>query len=309
MKVRLLLAFACSFGTIMVSATPALAVEPVVLVNTDRPELGPVASTSFLAWFVFSPRFHASVRAQATGSDTSFRVNPQGTNAFTGGIDGSTLIYEIQFPGEKDDVAMVDLATQTELDVPDGINTKGHEYSPGISGTHILFGRGFRRARMVVFDTATSESEVVYTRSETERRFFQVLPTQVNGNYAVWQQAVFSKRTNEVIDSDVFLYDIAAGTTTKLPETDPERPSQYGPSVDAEGTLYYGRSSFACGENAELVRRDLDGTESVVYAFPTGRDFSFSFALDNASGTNDVFFDGTRCRGSDFGDIWKLPGV
>ena len=71
MKARLLLVLACAFGTIMVSATPALAVEPVVVVDTDRTELGPVASTSFLAWFVFSPRFHASVRAQATGSDTS----------------------------------------------------------------------------------------------------------------------------------------------------------------------------------------------------------------------------------------------
>ena len=309
MKARLLLALACAFGTIMVSATPALAVEPVVVVDTERPELGPVASASFLAWFVFSPSFHSSVRAQATGSDTSFRVNPKGTNAFTGGIDGSTLIYEIQFPGEKDDLAMVDLATQTELDVPDGINTNGHEYSPGISGSHILFGRGFRNSRIVLFDTTTSESQVVYTKSETDRRYFQVLPTQINGNYAVWQQTVFSKRTNEVVGLDVFLYDIAAGTTTKLPETDPERPSHYGPSVDAGGTVYYGRSSFACGENAELISRALDGTESVVYAFPTGRDFSFSFALDNAGGTNDVFFDGTRCRGSDFGDIWKLPGV
>ena len=149
----------------------------------------------------------------------------------------------------------------------------------------------------------------MYTRSETDRRFFQVLPDQINGNYAVWQQAVFSKRTNEVIDSDVFLYDIAAGTTTRLPETDPERPSQFGISVDAEGTVYYGRSSFVCGENAELVRRDLNGTESVVYTLPTGRDFTFSFALDNAGGTNDVFFDGFRCRGTDFGDIWQLSGV
>jgi hypothetical protein len=309
MKVRLLMALACALGTIMVSATLALAVEPVVLVDTDRPELGPVASTTFLAWFVFSPNFHSSVRAQATGSDTSFRVNPKGTNAFTGGIDGSTLIYEIQVPGEKDDIAMVDLATQTDLDVPDGINTNGHEYSPGISGSHILFGRGFRRARIVLFDTATSESQVVYTRSETDRRFFQFLPTQVNGNYVVWQQTVFSKRTEEVIGVDVFLYDIAAGTTTKLPDTDEERPSHYGPSVDADGTVYYGRSTLACGENAELIGRTLDGTESVLYTFPTGRDFSFTFALDNADGTTDVFFDRARCRGSDFGDIWKLPGV
>ena len=101
----------------------------------------------------------------------------------------------------------------------------------------------------------------------------------------------------------------AAATATKLPKTDPERPSLYGPSVDQDGTVYFGRSSFACGENAQLVSRQLDGTETVLIEFPTHKDFRFTNAVDNPDDTTDVYFDRANCRGNDFGDIWKLPGV
>jgi len=135
------------------------------------------------------------------------------------------------------------------------------------------------------------------------------LPIQVNGNYAVWEQAEIKRKTGEVISADIVLYDIAAATATKLPKTDPERPSLYGPSVDQDGTVYFGRSSFACGENAQLVSRQLDGTETVLIEFPTHKDFRFTNAVDNPDDTTDVYFDRANCRGNDFGDIWKLPGV
>lgn len=310
MKARLLLALACAFGTLVVSATSALAVEPVVVVNTDKPEIGPTASMTYLAWFVYTPNFHPNVRAQAIGDDTSFRVNPVGTGAYTGGIDGSTLIYQWFSSDHKPDLAMVDLATQAELDVPGGVNTNASEYAPSISGSHLLFGRGIPHgASVVLFDTSTATSEVLYTKTATERRAFDIVPTQVNGNYAVWMQTTYSKKTERPLRGDIFLYDIAAATTTKLPDADTERPAQYGPSVDADGTVYFGRSSNACGENAQIISRDLAGTETVLYEFPTDRDFGFSFALDNANNTTDVYFDGGKCRGSDFADILKLPGV
>ena len=310
MKVRLLLALVCALGAVMVEATPALAVEPVVVVATDKPELGPAASTTYLAWFVFGANFHANVRAQAIGSDTSFRVNPKGTEAFTGGIEGSTFIYQLSALDEKPDLAMVDLSTRTDLDVPDGVNTNAAEFAPSISGAHLLFGRGIRHgASVVLFDTSTATSQVLYSKTETDRRFFNIIPIQVNGNYAVWMQTVISKRTGSPVRGDVFLYDIAAAATTKIPHADAERPAQYGPSVDADGTVYFGRSSKACGENAQLVSRELDGTETVLYEFPRNRDFGFSFAVDNADNTTDVYFDRGSCRGADFGDIVKLPGI
>jgi hypothetical protein len=311
MKARLFVALACALGTFVATMAPAVAVEPVVVVDTDKPEIGPAASTTYLAWIVFSGKnFNPSIRAEAIGSDASFRVNPRGTFAFTGGIDGSTLIYEQFTETQKSDLVMVDLSTQTQLEVPDGVNTDAVEFSPSISGSHLLFGRSIRHgAEVILFDTSTDTSQVIATRTNTERRFNGVLPIQVNGNYAVWEQSAIKRKTGQLISADIILYDIAAATTTKLPKTDPERPSLYGPSVDQDGTVYFGRSSFACGENAQLVSRQLDGTESVLIAFPTNRDFRFTNAVDNPDNTTDVYFDRANCRGDDFGDIWKLPSV
>lgn len=311
MKARLLVALACALGTLVATAAPAVAVEPVVVVDTDKPEHGPAASTTYLAWIVFSGKnFNPSIRAEAIGSDASFRVNPQGTFAFTGGIDGSTLIYEQFTDTQKSDLVMVDLSMRTELEVPDGVNTDAWEFAPSISGSHLLFGRTIRHGEeMILFDTSTDTSQVIATRTSTEQRLKGALPLQVNGNYAVWEQSAIKRKTGDLISRDIILYDIAAATTTKLPKTDPERPSLYGPSVDQDGTVYFGRSSFACGENAQLVSRQLDGTESILYAFPTNKNFRFSSAVDNPDNTTDVYFDRFDCRADDFGDIWRLPGV
>ena len=311
MKARMLLALCCAWGMLVATGAPALAVEPVVVVKTDRSEIGPTASTTFLAWVEFHHLFDPNVRAQAIGSATSFRVNPRGTGAFTGEIDGSTLLYEQFVLGEyESDLVMVDLSTRTELDVPDGVNTNASEFSPSLSGSRFLFGRSIRHgASIVLFDTTTSASEVVYSKTETDRRQFFILPTQINGNYAVWQQATISKRTDELIRSDIFLYDIAAATTTRIPNADIERPVQYGLSVDSDGVMYFGRSSIACGENAQLISRELDGTETVLYELPTNRDFGSSHAVDNPNNTTDVYFDRGDCRRLEFGNIWKLSGV
>lgn len=313
MKARLHLALVCALGVLLAIATPAFAVEPVVVVDTDKPEIGPAASTEFLAWIELTPRgegFHPNVRAEAIGSTTSFRVNPKGTSAFTGGIDGSTLIYERFSKTEESDLAMVDLATQTELEVPGGVNTNAVEFSPSISGSDLFFGRLIRHgAELILFDTSNDSSLVIYSKTDTKRRAFQMLPIQVNGNFAVWQQLTVSRKTDNPISADIFLYDIGAATTTKIPKTDARRPSLYGPSVDEDGTVYFGRSSFACGENAQLVSRQLDGTETVLYTFPKNRDFQFSIAVDNPGNTTDVYFDRGSCRGEDFGGIWKLAAV
>src|SRR4029453_19160822 len=130
MKARVLLALVCALGTFVATAAPAVAVEPVVVVDTDKPEIGPAASTTYLAWIVVTPNNHPNVRAMAIGDDTAFRVNPKGTGAFTGGIAGSTLIHEGFTPHRKPDLAMVDLSTRTELDVPEAVNTNAEEFSP-----------------------------------------------------------------------------------------------------------------------------------------------------------------------------------
>ena len=109
---------------------------------------------------------------------------------------------------------------------------------------------------MVLFDTSTGTSQVLYSKTNTDKKSFDILPIQVNGNYAVWQQVV-SDAHGRVLGGDVWRYDIAAGTTTKIPNA--EGVWQYGPSVNSAGTVFFGRSNLHCGKNAQLIERKLDG--------------------------------------------------
>lgn len=298
--------FACALAMVVASATPAIAGVPEVVVGTERWELEPAASSTFEAWTearIGRSGFRSNVYARAIGSGDRFKVNPAGTGAFTGGIDGSTLTYD-----RDGDIALFDLSTRTELDVPNGVNTaRGTEFSPSISGPHLLFVR-FRgeRSTVVLFDMPAGTSTVLYSKANTDRRFFNVYVGQVNGNYAVWHQDTYSVQNDALLDADVYLHDIAAKTTARL--ANPQGTVQYGPSVSADGTVYFGRSGFGCGLNTQLVQQTLDGTESVLYDFPNGLDFASSYARDD--GTTDAYFDRGRCREDPPNqDILRVPAA
>lgn len=296
---------ACALATIVASATSAAAGVPEVVVGTERWELEPAASSTFEAWTearVGRTGFRSAVYARAMGG-ARFRVSPAGSVAFTGGIDGSTLAYD-----RDGDIALFDLATRNEIAVPNGVNTeRGIEFSPSISEQHLLFVR-FRgnRSSVVLFDMPSSTPTVLYSKANTDRRFFNVYVGQVNGNYAVWHQDTYSARNDALVDADVYFHDIAGNLTARL--ANPQGTVQYGPSVSANGTVYFGRSGFGCGLDTQLVQQALDGTESILHDFPNGRDFASSYALDG--GTTEVYFDQGRCRGDPPNqDILKVPAA
>jgi hypothetical protein len=307
MRTRTVLFLACVVAFVA-GTTPAIAGTPDVVVGTDRWEFGPAASSTYVAWTVAridANGFHSSVFARAIGSDQSFRVNPRDTGALTGGIDGSTLAYD-----RDGDIVLFDLSTRTELDVPDGVNKpNAAEYSASISGTHLLFVRVHRhRNSIVLFDLSEGTSRILYSKTHTDRRFYILSAGQVNGNYAVWSQDARSEQDSSLLSANVWLHDIASDTTARL--ATPAETLQYGSSVSADGTVYVGRSAFGCGVDVSLIARTLDGTESVLYDFPDGRDFTVSNAVDNVDGTADVYFDPGRCRsGPPNQDIWRLPGL
>jgi hypothetical protein len=145
---------------ILAAAFPAAASTPVDVVATDASEVLPAASTTYLAWtveIISENNFSSTVFGKELGTDTVFRVNPKGVDAASGGIEGSTLVYE-----QVGDIALFDPATETPLDVPDGVNTNAQEYGPSISGSRLLFGRSRRAGTSIVlFDTTTGTSQVL----------------------------------------------------------------------------------------------------------------------------------------------------
>lgn len=307
MKVRAALVAVCALVAVAVSTTPAGAVTPVVVVATPKIETTPEASTAFLAWTQSPVNSYStsSVKAESIGG-TPFSVTSKGTFAFTGGIDGSTLIYTEY--SQSGDIALFDLATKTALPVPAGVNTKANEEALGISGSHLLFARRFNsHYSIVLFDTATSTSLVLYSHKDTSRRIASLIGAQLNGNYATWDQYVYTSPPSfREVRCDVTLYDIATATATKVPN--PDKKCQSGPAVSADGTLYFDRSGLSCGQHAKVIKQPLGGTESVVYALKNGHDFFSATAVDNGDGSTDLYFDPESCR-TNHGDIWKLPGV
>jgi hypothetical protein len=206
--------------------------------------------------------FRSSVMAQAIGTGSSFRVSAKGSIASTGGIEGSTLAYS-----QGGDIALIDLSTQTALPVPDGVNSKAAEYDVSMSGTSRLFARQARphSYSVVLFDTSSGTTQVIYSHRDTPNRRAFLVTDQLNGNFAVWDQDVYNRKFVEV-RCNVWMYDIAQGTTTKLPSSD--GVCQYGAGVSSDGTLYFGRSRMRCGQNAQVVMLPLGGSESVLYSLP-----------------------------------------
>jgi hypothetical protein len=158
--------------------------------------------------------------------------------------------------------------------------------------------------RVIVADIATGSQTVLFSRVDTDRRYFVVVGGQINGQYAVWSTILLSR--TGLLGGDVWLHDLATSTTTKISAG---RSSwEYGASVSGDGTVYFGRSPVGCGQDAQVVARALDGSETVLYTVPAGRDFNSTFAGDEAGGTTDVLFDLGNCDGTDI-DIWRFDNV
>ena len=226
------------------------------------------------------------VYAKAAGT-ARFKVNKRG-QAFGGGIDGTTLIWQSIRNGQSD-LRLFDLASHTGS-VPAGVNTRRWEFWPTISGDWVLYGQTWsfrpRNWRVILHNTNTSETRILDER--VNRRHTQVTPGQVNGDYATWSS--YNSRTST---GNVFLYQISTATKTKLPA--PTGKVQYFSSVTPAGTVFYVRSGVGCGNHVTL-REYSTGTDTLLARLPAGYDVATkTFAVDEGSGVTSVYFDRVQC--------------
>ena len=86
-------------------------------------------------------------------------------------------------------------------------------------------------------------------------------------------------------------------------------PVVYSPAVTSDGTVFYSRSGYACGQHTKIVKILPDGvTMSTVYSFPLGVDAVDLFAYPNLSLSVDLYLSRVSCRTFDF-DVYVLNGV
>jgi hypothetical protein len=262
---------------------------------TRAQEALPSADAQHLAWSQATRRNPRYLLYLQRSGEPRVRVNRPRTEGYSGGFEGETFVYQ-EVRGRKSNLQLYDVAGGGRSAPPAGVNTRQWEWHPTISGDWLLFGRSNITARVdfvLLRNLITGETRRLGSLRWGGRTIAE--PGQVSGNYAVWFRCTPA--------CDVFLYDIAAGTTTRIPN--PSRRQHYDPSVTSDGTVYFVRSGRGCGASVRLVRHPLGGPSRVLAALGTGRDSAHTYALENGNGTTSVFFDRVRCSTGGW-DVLKL---
>jgi hypothetical protein len=125
------------------------------------------------------PASHTDVIVRR-GGEQPWRVNPRGTYAETGGIDGRTLVIQL-IARNCSRLAEVDLPTRrlTVLPIADG--PRAWLWRPTVSGRWILYGRidyATRTYEIALTNRATGETRTLAT---VDGHAAYASPGQVNG--------------------------------------------------------------------------------------------------------------------------------
>jgi hypothetical protein len=284
-------------GLTVGTAAVLAASTPVPVKTGPRNELTPAAGNDWLAWSQSRqgrPK-RIDVFAQQTGRP-AFKVNPKGTQAYVGGIDGTMLVYQLLRGKLRSDLRLFDLTTRRQRSIPAGINTSKWECCATVSAGWILFDRGeaySRDTQMVLLRNLTTGEQRVLDVLRNRKGL--VTAGQVNGNFAVW------RRCNPHPRCRIFRYDLGSASATALPASPGRIP--YGPSVNEHGTAFYAQSNPGCGKSVQLVKQQVDGPPEILVSLPQGRDVGTSYAHQITTKppreviTTRIYYDFIRCKG------------
>jgi hypothetical protein len=287
---------------------------PVPVVTGVPDQIMPAASGKTLSWSQWSyPRGYDEYLRVGSGpvqkiGVRALRLDGIDGGGTGGGISGTTLVYARSMdtkmpPGSE--IRFYDIATHTYSSPPAGWNaSRGGRFwnwRPSISGRFVLF------ARHNVGGVQSFQE--VYLGDRTAGKLTQLASGgnlaagQVNGNYAVWEQC----DQNSAAYSSVYRYDIAAKTTTAIPNRFiTSGRFEYAPSVTKAGTVYFIHSGNGCGTSATLVRQPLRGPDTVLVSFKKGVDVGSTF-VDDTGGTPTVYYSQSTCTdGGRHGDVYKI---
>ena len=264
-----------------------------VMDDRDVDELAFAASADYAVWSANSqarPRHYNSYVGPRDGTSAT-RVNPKGTDSYSVGIDGSTVVYQVTNAGGWD-LGMYDAATQAQLHVPDGVNTDSYEDRPSLSGDWLLFTRtGAKRARIVLFQISTGSSTVL---SEADAATTWLVSDQVNGDWATFERCRVRHGVFE--HCNVFRYQISTAELAMVPNPGAQ---QYAGGVAEDGTVYLARTgnedAWRCGLHSRIVRYPVGGPAVVIAELRAGFDPYSMFTADEADGSTTVFFYRVRC--------------
>jgi hypothetical protein len=154
------------------------------------------------------------------------------------------------------------------------------------------------RRKIILFDLFSQKGIVLADRPAGPPGNPSATPGQVNGNFAVWSQCTATA-------CNVWEYDIATATKTRLPNTTPGHYN-YAPSVDTAGTVYFAHGGRTCG-GAKIEKQPLAGAASIVAPLRPTRDVtSSSFGNHMGNDPPGLLFAKYNCHTAS-NDVYFIP--
>jgi hypothetical protein len=229
----------------------------------------------------FPPIAHAVVYVLRAGS-RRWQANPPGTLAETGGISGNRLAIQVINHGSR--LALVDLKAHALEVLPPPFNLPHlYPWRPSLSGSWLLYGRidfGALRYQIILANLATHELRIV---DQATGHGAYAAPGQINGNYATWITCPDNH-------CRAYRYTISTRHLVEMPPLGGASYWQYGPSVNRNGTVYFGLGR-GCYDG-QIVRWDRGQTQT-IYRLPANSGFNNSYTTNSNPPT--IYFDQTRC--------------
>ena len=264
----------------------------------------PSANGTYMIWTqnseAFPNRYHAYGKVRGTAG--VFRLDPNGTRGFAGGIDPDQdrAIYQ-QIDGQASDLFTINLATRERRKLPAPINTARWEWGPRISNAFYLFARDARsETTLFLYDRAAKTIQALVSHDLTR---FYMSPGAVGERYATWSVC-------GPITCNAFVRDTETDRTRKIPA--PDGLARYAPIVDeTELLVYFVRSGTGCGSGVRIMRvpvGNLGATPTTLAVFPGGIDVDFRMSLVPLASQVDLWFSRHHCA-SHQGDIYRLRDV
>lgn len=269
------------------ASSPASA--PTGVRTTARSELGPAAAHGVLAWSQSSRRApkHYNLFVKARGRK-AFKVNPQGTQAFSGDIDGSTLVYSQWSKTRKSNIRFLNLDTG-QRHAPSAVNTRrNYENQASKAGKWLLFNRTrgtAHPAQHIILRNLATGAQRLLARGNGGRRWAQA--GKVSGHFATYVKCRGFSFCN------VFRFNIGTRHARRVPN--PRHRALYAASVTPNGTVYYAMGSKAiCPRNATLWKFTPGGRRVKLATLGPKFDTGTTSPVVMPNGSVDVYFDAYR---------------
>jgi hypothetical protein len=296
-------------GLALASPRPGHATAQKPVRATPNDELSGFAGGGFFGWAQNSRRRPNHYNLFLRSPAGKVRVNRPGTTSFSGGIDGTTVVYA-ELRRRRERLVLYDATVRSYTELP--VTNRGETaMRPTISGEWILYTKGRRHKRTSVrlYNRATSEARQLGSDSPGRHRY--VYSGQVAGNWAVWGEVQPRRQS-------VFLTNITSGKTVKIARRRGVK-FQYVPAVTPNGTVFFVRSR-PCLRRCprlntpaavfQIVEQRLGRRQRVVTTFRKGRDANYLYAALEGNRTKVLYSRFRWLRGGDqsYGDIFTFKG-